>query len=110
MPASSTRGSYPTERVLENFIGDGAGVGKSRTIAGIILKNYQLGRKKAVLVSDSLDLKYDVVRNLKDIGAVGQINVHALNNIKYGHVMAKGIVFETYAFLRSASQSGEHLS
>ena len=93
---------------MENFIGDGAGVGKSRTIAGIILKNYQLGRKKAVLVSDSLDLKYDVVRNLKDIGAVGQINVHALNNIKYGHVMAKGIVFATYATLRSASQSGEH--
>ena len=28
------------------FIGDGAGVGKGRTIAGIILKNYQLGKKR----------------------------------------------------------------
>ncbi len=61
-------------------------------------------------MSASLDLKYDVVRDLKDIGAFGQINVHALNNIKYGHIMAKGIVFATYAFLRSASQSGEHFS
>ena len=84
---------------MENFIVDGAGVGKSRTIAGIILKNYQLGRKKAVWVSVSLDLKYDVVRDLKDIGAVGQINVHALNNIKYGNVMAKGIVFATRTLL-----------
>jgi hypothetical protein len=60
------------------FIGVGAGVGKGGTIAGIILKNYQLGRQ-AVWVSVSLDLKYDVVRDLKDIETVGQINVHALN-------------------------------
>ncbi len=81
------------------FIGDGAGVGKDRTIAGIILKNYQLGRKKAVWLSVSLGLKYDVVRDLKDIRAVSQINVHALNNIKSGHVMAKGIVFATRTLL-----------
>jgi hypothetical protein len=61
------------------FIADGAGVGKGRTIAGIILKTHQLGRKKAVWVSVSLELNYDVVRDLKDIGTVGKINVHALN-------------------------------
>ena len=45
----------------------------------LFLKTHQLGRKKAVWVSVSLELNYDVVRDLKDIGTVGQINVHALN-------------------------------
>ena len=58
-------------------------------------------------MSVSLDLKYDVLRDLKDIGTVGQINVHALNNNKYGHVVAiERVVFATYAYLKSASQSG----
>ena len=65
----------------------------------LFLKTHQLGRKKAVWVSVSLELNYDVVRDLKDIGTVGQINVHALNNIKNGHVMAKGIVFATRTLL-----------
>ena len=30
------------------LIGDGAGVGKGRTIAGIIFENYLLGRKRAL--------------------------------------------------------------
>ena len=30
------------------FIGDGAGVGKGRTIAGLIWENWQHGRKKAL--------------------------------------------------------------
>ena len=30
------------------FVGDGAGVGKGRTIAGIIFQNYLEGRKKAL--------------------------------------------------------------
>ena len=32
------------------LIGDGAGVGKGRTIAGIILENFLQGRKKAIWV------------------------------------------------------------
>lgn len=30
------------------FVGDGAGVGKGRTIAGLILENWQHGRRKAL--------------------------------------------------------------
>ena len=51
------------------LIGDGAGVGKGRTIAGIIFENYLKGRKRAIWVSVSNDLKYDAERDLKDIGA-----------------------------------------
>ena len=35
------------------FIGDGAGVGKGRQIAGIVLDNYARGRRRAVWVSTS---------------------------------------------------------
>jgi hypothetical protein len=35
------------------FIGDGAGVGKGRQIAGIIMDNYARGRRQAVWLSTS---------------------------------------------------------
>lgn len=61
-------------------LGDGAGVGKGRTVAGVIFENFQLGRKKAIWISVSNDLKYDAERDLKDIGA-GHIGVHFLNKV-----------------------------
>merc|ERR1739842_88987 len=51
------------------LIGDGAGVGKGRTVAGVIFENWLKGRKKHIWVSVSNDLKYDAERDLKDIGA-----------------------------------------
>ena len=62
--------------------GDGAGVGKGRTIAGLILENFLQGRKKAIWVSVSNDLKYDSERDLKDIGAKG-IDVHFLSKVRW---------------------------
>ena len=62
------------------LIGDGAGVGKGRTIAGIIYENYMKGRKKALWISVSNDLKYDAERDLSDIGAA-KIEVNALNKV-----------------------------
>lgn len=47
------------------MVGDGAGVGKGRTIAGIIFENFLKGRKRALWVSVSNDLKYDAERDLK---------------------------------------------
>lgn len=66
------------------LIGDGAGVGKGRTIAGIIYENYLKGRKKALWISVSNDLKYDAERDLSDIGAT-RIDVHALNKVSPMH-------------------------
>ncbi|XP_039298334.1 protein strawberry notch [Nilaparvata lugens] len=95
------------------LIGDGAGVGKGRTIAGIIFENYLKGRKKAIWVSVSNDLKYDSERDLKDIGA-NKIDVYSLNKFKYakissavnGHVK-KGVIFSTYsALIGESTQSG----
>lgn len=63
------------------FEGDGAGVGKGRTIAGCIFENFLKGRKKAIWISVSNDLKYDSERDLMDIGAKN-IKVYPLNKVK----------------------------
>ncbi|XP_056288481.1 protein strawberry notch homolog 1 isoform X2 [Pseudoliparis swirei] len=94
------------------LIGDGAGVGKGRTIAGIIYENYLLGRKRSLWFSVSNDLKYDSERDLRDIGAK-HIQVHSLNKFKYGKISSKhngsvkkGVIFATYSSLIGESQSG----
>ncbi|XP_062306187.1 si:ch73-63e15.2 isoform X3 [Osmerus eperlanus] len=100
------------EVILQNnqragfLIGDGAGVGKGRTVAGIILENYLKGRKRALWFSVSNDLKYDAERDLKDIDAP-IIPVHALNKIKYGDTAtSEGVLFATYSALIGESQAG----
>jgi hypothetical protein len=93
------------------LVGDGAGVGKGRTIAGIIYENYLKGRKRALWISVSNDLKYDAQRDLKDIGA-SKIQVHALNKFKYAKInsaangnVKKGVVFSTYSAMIGESNN-----
>ncbi|KAK7163776.1 hypothetical protein R3I93_007749 [Phoxinus phoxinus] len=100
------------EVILQNgqragfLIGDGAGVGKGRTVAGIILENFLKGRKRALWFSVSNDLKYDAERDLKDIEALN-IPVFALNKIKYGDTAtSEGVLFATYSALIGESQAG----
>jgi len=95
------------------LIGDGAGVGKGRTIAGIILENFLQGRKKAIWVSVSNDLKYDAERDLRDIGSFG-IDVHFLSKMKYGKInsslngyVKKGVMYATYSALIGESPSAQ---
>ncbi|KAG8454621.1 hypothetical protein GDO86_001007 [Hymenochirus boettgeri] len=88
------------------LIGDGAGVGKGRTVSGIILENFLKGRKKALWFSVSNDLRCDAERDLRDIDAFG-IAVHALNKIKYGETSSsEGVLFATYSALIGESQAG----
>uniref|UniRef100_H2YSK8 Protein strawberry notch homolog 1 n=1 Tax=Ciona savignyi TaxID=51511 RepID=H2YSK8_CIOSA len=97
------------------FIGDGPGVGKGRTVAGVIHENYLLGRKRALWFSVSNDLKYDAERDLRDIGAKN-IKVYSLNKFKYGKITAKnngaakkGVIFGTYSSLIGEShQQGKY--
>ncbi|XP_060026518.1 protein strawberry notch homolog 1 [Lagenorhynchus albirostris] len=72
------------------LIGDGAGVGKGRTIAGIIYENYLLSRKRALWFSVSNDLKYDAERDLRDIGAKN-ILVHSLNKLLCVLILFRGV-------------------
>ncbi|BFG00136.1 protein strawberry notch [Drosophila madeirensis] len=100
------------------LIGDGAGVGKGRTIAGIIYENFLKGRKKALWISVSNDLKYDAQRDLIDIGA-SRIGVHPLNKFKYAKISSdvnnnvkRGVIFSTYSALigESNNKTGKYRS
>ncbi|XP_055305028.1 protein strawberry notch-like [Sitodiplosis mosellana] len=102
----------PDESRAGFLIGDGAGVGKGRTVAGIIFESFQLGRKKAIWVSVSADLVEDSKRDLRDIGA-GFIHVNNLSKLKYDNINSKangyikeGVIFSTYSSL-IAVQSGK---
>ncbi|GER33848.1 RING/FYVE/PHD zinc finger superfamily protein [Striga asiatica] len=93
------------------FLGDGAGVGKGRTIAGLIWENWHHGRRKAVWISVGSDLKFDARRDLDDVGA-SCIEVHALNKLPYSKLDSKsvgireGVVFLTYSSLIASSEKG----
>eukprot|EP00794_Sanderia_malayensis_P014235 gene14235-15720_t len=95
----------PNGRRAGFLIGDGAGVGKGRTVAGIIYENYLLGRKRSIWLSVSNDLKFDAVRDLRDIGC--NVAIHALNKFKYDEKITskangkvkKGVIFATYSSL-----------
>ncbi|CAI9554589.1 unnamed protein product, partial [Staurois parvus] len=96
----------PSRQRAGFLVGDGAGVGKGRTVAGIILENYLRGRKKALWFSVSNDLRCDAERDLRDIDA-SCIPVHALSKIKYGDTSAsEGVLFATYSALIGESQAG----
>ena len=87
------------------MLGDGAGVGKGRQLAGIIFDNWQQGHKKAVWLSVSADLKFDAMRDLRDITA--KIPCFSLGYYSYGRIdEAEGIMFLTYRLLISKPAKG----
>ncbi|RDX80927.1 Protein FORGETTER 1, partial [Mucuna pruriens] len=93
------------------FIGDGAGVGKGRTIAGLIWENWHHRRRKALWISVGSDLKFDARRDLDDVGATS-VEVHALNKLPYSKLDSKsvgireGVLFSTYNSLIASSEKG----
>jgi hypothetical protein len=58
------------------FIGDGAGMGKGREIAGLLAENWLQGRRKSLWVSISSDLKVDAERDLSDCGISEEYPLH----------------------------------
>ncbi|ABD89445.1 strawberry notch-like NTP hydrolase domain-containing protein [Rhodopseudomonas palustris] len=84
------------------MLGDGTGAGKGRQVAGILLDNWLKGRRKAVWISKSDKLIEDAQR---DWSALGQerLLVTPLSRFRQGTPirLAQGILFTTYATLRS---------
>lgn len=72
-------------------LGDGAGVGKGRTVAGVIYESFRRDRKKAIWVSVSADLVEDSKRDLRDIGAK-HIAVHNLSKVNRMHLFSLNCV------------------
>ncbi|HQD31964.1 MAG TPA: strawberry notch family protein [Clostridiales bacterium] len=86
------------------FIGDGTGVGKGRTIAGIIMDNFRQGRTKAVWVSENKKLFKDATRDWTGIGC-NKDDLFDLGKFKINQSIERksGILFTTYDTLKSES-------
>ncbi|MBE9108281.1 strawberry notch family protein [Nodosilinea sp. LEGE 07298] len=87
------------------FLGDGTGAGKGRQVAGIILDNFSHGRTKALWVSKSDKLVEDARRDWVALGG-NEDEVVSLSRFKLGSPipLTQGIVFTTYATLRSSGK------
>jgi hypothetical protein len=92
---------------LGYFLGDGTGCGKGRECAGLILVNWLAGRRKAIWVSKSATLIEDAVRDWTDLGG-SPADIQPLSKWKPDQSipMGDGILFVTYATLRSAGKCG----
>ena len=90
------------------FLGDGTGAGKGRQVAAIILDNWLKGRRRAVWLSVSDRLLEDAQR---DWTALGQerLLVTPLSRYRQGTPIRldEGVLFTTYATLRSAERGGK---
>lgn len=75
-------------------------------MAGIILNNYIQGRKKAVWLSVSSDLEYDIDRDLRETSA-NKITIFNLNKLKPLTLSADGnVVYSTYTHLHGSLNDG----
>jgi predicted RNA methylase len=90
------------------FIGDGTGVGKGREASGILLDNWLRGRRKALWISKSDKLLEDARRDWCSLGG-GEHDIVPLSKFGQGDVieLAQGIVFTTYATLRTEAKQGK---
>jgi len=93
------------------FLGDGTGVGKGRTITGIILDNYVQGRHKAVWLSENTGLIPDAKRDVSALFG----NSDLVQEFRGGKSAEKslsineGILFTTYSSLsKGFDQSGSN--
>ena len=96
-------------RILPNgersgyYIGDGTGVGKGAQIAGIILDNWNQGRKKEVWISERSGLFEDAKRDAEWV-TLGQDNLIYQGKIKGKITADQGVLFTTYSTLTSAEK------
>jgi hypothetical protein len=90
------------------FLGDGTGVGKGRQVAGLILDNWMQGRKRAIWLSKTESLLEDAKRDWTALGGRSS-DIHLMKTWKPGEDIGlrEGIIFITYATLRSIGRSGD---
>lgn len=87
------------------FIGDGTGVGKGREISGIIIDNMNLGRTKAIWISENQGLIKDALRDFEGAGGDPGL-IFNLGKVPMGDQITarKGVMFATYGTIKSGSE------
>ena len=90
------------------MLGDGTGAGKGRQVAAIVLDHWLRGRKRALWLSQSDKLVEDARRDWCALGGHDD-DVIALGKFRQGAEIprAEGILFATYATLRSPARQGK---
>ena len=90
------------------MLGDGTGAGKGRQVGAIVLDNRLRGRKRALWLSQSDKLLEDARRDWTALGGA-EADVIPLGNFRQGAKipLAEGILFATYATLRSPARQGK---
>ncbi|SJZ31555.1 Methyltransferase domain-containing protein [Enhydrobacter aerosaccus] len=90
------------------FLGDGTGCGKGRQVAAIILDHWLRGRRRALWISKSDALIEDARRDWSVLGQE-RLLVQPLSRFRPGRPIRlhEGILFLTYATLRSAERDGK---
>ena len=89
-------------------LGDGTGCGKGRQVAAVVLDQWLRGRKRALWLSQSDKLVEDARRDWTALGGRDE-DVIALGKFRQGAEIPldEGILFATYATLRSPSRQGK---
>lgn len=99
LPDGKTRAGF--------FVGDSAGVGKGRQLAGLILDNLCRGRPRHAWFSASKDLYKDALRDLKDVACSVPVfeDIASLSKPK-PKAVKEGVAFSTYAGLVYKQRGG----
>ena len=90
------------------MLGDGTGAGKGREVAAIVLDNWLRGRRRALWLSQSDKLVEDARRDWCALGG-REDDVIPLGKFRQGAEIphAEGVLFATYATLRSPARQGK---
>ena len=87
------------------LLGDGTGFGKGRCLAGMIIDNYNQGRKRTLWLSISNQLLESTRRDLNDLNA-SHIALHQLNewDVNEPLTFGDGVIFCSYSTLIAKSK------
>ena len=90
------------------MLGDGTGCGKGRQVSAIVLDQWLRGRKRALWLSQSDKLLEDTRRDWCAVGGHEE-DVIPLGKVRQGAEIphGQGILFATYATLRSPARQGK---
>ena len=95
----------PTGARAAYLLGDGTGFGKGRCLAGMIIDNYNQGRKRTLWLSISNQLLESTRRDLNDLNA-SHIALHQLNewDVNEPLTFGDGVIFCSYSTLIAKSK------
>ena len=106
MAGAAFEDTLPNGETKGFALGDGTGVGKGRTIAGIMRDWYNKGHKKSVWITESGSLVKDTKRDILD---VGWKDANVIPGTKAQETIKEqdGIFFTTYNTLKSGQETAK---